>query len=389
MRLSYSSIDLFRICPQKFKFQVIDKIKAPKSKEAFLGEKIHNCLKWLYSKLPSFPTLEEALSYFKNLWNPPEEMFSKKEEELYFSEGIEMLRNYYLKNKSEKPKIFNLETPFLFSLGKDEENQHQISGRIDRIDKIEDGIFEIIDYKTARKMPSQDVINSNLQLPIYYLGFLNKWPSLNVTKINLSFYYLKHNEKFTLSFTKQDIVPIKNRILSLLKEIEVSNYEPKISTLCNWCSYRKICPMWRSMYEKLPSAEEINKLIDEFSILTEINRKNNKRLAEIKTTLNKYLDENKIERIFNDNDYVITRKTMLRYGYDENLVKKILSPLNKWEEILSIDAKKLKNLLKQVPYHIKIEIEQTKKKINEYKTLTLSKIKKMKDSEILENNDES
>jgi len=378
MQISFSSINIFKDCPQKFKFQVIDKIKTPINKGAFLGSSIHEALKWLYSQDPAFPTLEELLNYFKNNWKPSENIFKdKSEDELYFTDGLRILREYYLKNSHFKPNIFNLEMPIKIQIEDKINNEtHFITGKIDRIDKKEDG-FEIIDYKTIKKIPSEENIKANLQLAIYYLGFLNKWPSLIQSPIDLSLYFLRHNEKFTIRRSLNEIENIKNQILNLINEIKNSNFEPKISGLCDQCGYKKICPMWKNLYEKTISTEEINKLINEFASLTELNRQNNKRLAEIKIEINKYLDKNKIERLFGENDYIITRKLQMRYGYDEQRLKNILYPINKWDEILSVDFKKLKMLLKLLPYHLKLEIEQTRKKIKEFKTISLSKNKRV------------
>ncbi len=377
MQISFSSIETFKNCPQKFKFQVIDRIKTPTNKEAFLGSLIHETLKWLYSQSPAFPTLEELLGYFKANWRPTENVFKdKSEDELYFTDGLRILREYYLKNSQSKLDIFNLEMPVRTPIEDKINNEtHFITGKIDRIDKKENS-YEIIDYKTAKKIPSEENINSNLQLATYYLGFLSKWPSLIQSPIDLSLYFLRHNEKFTIHHSPNEIENIKNQILNLINEIKVSNFEPKVSGLCDYCGYRKFCPMWKNLYEKAASAGEINKLIDEFASLSDHNRQNDKRMAEIKIEFNKYLDENKIERLFSENDYIITRKIQARYGYDEQRVKDILSPINKWNEVLSVDLKKLKTLLKLIPYHLKLEIEQARKKIKEFKTISISKIKK-------------
>ena len=58
------------------------------------------------------------------------------------------------------------------------------------------GLVEI-DYKTGKRMPSQDALNRNLQLSLYSLGLQNRWPHLKPEDIKLSLYFLKHGEKLT------------------------------------------------------------------------------------------------------------------------------------------------------------------------------------------------
>jgi hypothetical protein len=50
VKTSYSALDAFKQCPLKYKFQVIDRIKAPKTKEAVFGDRIHKALQFLHSK---------------------------------------------------------------------------------------------------------------------------------------------------------------------------------------------------------------------------------------------------------------------------------------------------------------------------------------------------
>src|SRR3989338_8522046 len=171
-RISYSTIETFTTCPAKYKFQYLERIPAPKSKEAVFGSLIHEMLKMFHE--PSRPTPlseEELLKCFTDKWDPG--VYNDQQEEAFaFHQGIEMLKNYYQENSPLKFNIVNLETSFEAPI-LDGEELHQITGRIDRIDKSEDGAFEVIDYKTAKKMPGQKEINSSLQLSLYHLGLTN------------------------------------------------------------------------------------------------------------------------------------------------------------------------------------------------------------------------
>jgi len=73
MKVSYSSIEAFKNCPQKYKFSEIEKIKEPKSREAVFGSYIHEVLHWFYEQDPNFPTLDELLDYYKKNWPSAEE----------------------------------------------------------------------------------------------------------------------------------------------------------------------------------------------------------------------------------------------------------------------------------------------------------------------------
>ncbi len=110
MRISYSSLETFQTCPAKYKFQAIDKIKTPKSREAIFGTIIHGCLKMYHepSRL-SPPTQEELLQYFTKNWDSSCYQ-DKQEEQIAFSQGVKILKGYAEKNKPADFHVLKLET---------------------------------------------------------------------------------------------------------------------------------------------------------------------------------------------------------------------------------------------------------------------------------------
>ncbi|HHE45762.1 MAG TPA: hypothetical protein ENL05_00205, partial [Candidatus Moranbacteria bacterium] len=79
MRLSYSNYNTYQTCPLKYKYQVIDKIKTPKSKEAVFGSIIHEVMKFIHTPGILSPTMDQAMEHFSNIWNPA--VFSGPDEE--------------------------------------------------------------------------------------------------------------------------------------------------------------------------------------------------------------------------------------------------------------------------------------------------------------------
>jgi len=65
------------------------------------------------------------------------------------------------------------------------------------MDEINKNGIEIIDYKTSRKMPSQEMVDKNLQLSIYHLGLIKRWPHISPGEVKLSLYFLEHGEKIS------------------------------------------------------------------------------------------------------------------------------------------------------------------------------------------------
>lgn len=380
MRISYSGLDTFSTCPAQYKFQYLDRIKVPKSKEAVFGTLIHECLHMFHEPTQPTPLSEDdLLKYFTEKWDSS--IYPDSQEEAFaFHQGIDLLKKYYLHNQGLEFNIINLETRFEVPIleGKD---FHQITGRIDRIDKLADGAFEVIDYKTTKKMPSQEQVDKNLQLSVYYLGIANRWPSLQKENrpVKLSLYYLRHGEKLSTIQTSQQVEESKERILSLINQIKESNFEPRANPLCNWCQYQPRCPLFKHKFieqeSPTPDEEQIKEIIKEYFVIKDKQDQDNKRLMELKEMLNQYLDKKGLERVFGQNGY-ITRLPQKRFTYDFNKVKEILEPINKWHQILTIDSSKFKKVVDSLPYQTKKQIDQAKTLEREFKVISMSKEKK-------------
>lgn len=377
-KTSFSALDSFRQCPLKYKYQVIDKIKAPKLKEAVFGNKIHSALQFFHSKQPISPTLDELLNFLKDNWESGV-FLDQQEDMIYFSEAVKILKNYYEHYLKIKDRFIVLDTETRFEVvlenPKSKDQKCLLAGIIDRIDKTKTGI-EVIDYKTAKRLPSQEEVDNSLQFSLYCLGVINRWPQFlnyGLENIKLTFYFLKHQETISTKRTKEQLDRVQEQAWERLAEIEKSDFQPIPSVLCDWCGYRRLCPMWKHLYKEQITMddEQIKKVIDEFFELKQTNSKNNKRLSELKEIIENYLDKEKIERVFGEIGY-ITRLAQIRYEYDMNKIKEILEPLGKWFDVLSVDATKLKIIIKTLPFPIRKQIEKAKKINKEYKIIKAS-----------------
>jgi len=198
-------------------------------------------------------------------------------------------------------------------------------------------------------MPAQSDVDNNFQLLIYYLGIVNRWPSLEKEDrpVKLSLYYLRHGEKLSVIRKKEVIKETQQKILDLINQINKSKFEPRVNPLCDWCQYQQYCPLYKHKFisEESPALDdkEIKEVIKEYFTIKEKQSIDNKRINELKQIINKYCDNKSIDRVFGDEGY-ITRLSQQRFSYNFNKVKEILEPIGKWKEILTIDKVKFKKL---------------------------------------------
>lgn len=393
MRTSYSAIQTYLQCPQRYEFQEIKKIRVPKGKEAIFGTLIHSTLHYMFQQDPLFPTLDEVVAYFRERWpaletlnadaahDPLKQPWSEEDEKAYFEQGVKMLKRFYEKNAPWNFHIVDLESRFELALADEKTNEtHVLAGIIDRIDKTPEGAYEIIDYKTGRRMPSQNSLDQDLQLSLYSLGLQKRWPHLNAEEIKLSLYFLRHEEKLSTAVNIETAEKTKMHILKTIAEIQErvkadKDFEPIPSALCNWCGYRPMCPAWRHLYKKetdpLLAADEADAVIEKYLELKKTEKQLEQEINILQDQIKAYMEQEKLTRVFGK-EGMISKKLIQRYAYDLEKIKALLSPLNKWEAILKADETKLKQVLKELPENIRNAILETRHVAREYTALNTS-----------------
>lgn len=389
MRISYSALEMFERCPYLFKYIVLDKQKLPKTKEAVLGSIVHETLHFQFSKNPLFPTLDEVINFYTKQWDERKQKITFKdpsEETTMFKNGIAMLTRFYKRHPAWNFTILGLETHFEMPLSDPESNEtHTLSGIIDRIDKIDDDTYEIIDYKTARRMPAQEHADKNLQLAIYHLGVLGRWPHLKDKKIKLTLHYLQHGETLTTERTPEALEKTKEKILSMIHTIEDhmqrNDWPAKSSPLCAMHPYNKICPMWSYLYQKKDVMEDMGdtaakKTLEDYIILKTTNQQNTLRIKELQATLLGYMNDKGFSRLFSESGYV-TKNIREQELYDLEKAKPALDAIDKWTDILSVDHKKLEKLFPSLPSSTQTRLREEaliRKKITESLLMRRKKI---------------
>ncbi|HEX8974859.1 MAG TPA: PD-(D/E)XK nuclease family protein [Patescibacteria group bacterium] len=373
MRISYSALDTYQNCSLKYKYQNIDKIKEPKSKEAVFGTLVHGTMKFIHTPSLLPPKLEDALDYFSRNWNS--DVFEDElEERNAFSMGVAMIQDYYKKNNPADSNIVDLESRFAIEIGEDK-NKHIISGIIDRIDKTEDG-YEIIDYKTTKKMPSQEKVDNDLQLSVYLNAFLSRYPKEieHLDKITVSLYYLKHGVKLSATRTREQLEKSKQLFLDVIKEIEAGKFEPNVTPLCDWCGFQKICPMWKHKFkeERKIDTEEINSAISDYINLKSAIATTKMQMAELQEKIAEYMEQEGVDRVFSD-EGIIAQTLRRTYKYDEKQLRDILEPLDKWEAVLKVDGIALRNIMGVLSPAARKDVEKAKVIDKETKSFSIKK----------------
>jgi len=257
LTLSYSKFSMFLQCPRKYRLLYIDKAGMKPRGFFSIGTTIHNALEEFYCFKPTFFRKEPSLKYLFELYD--RKWISRgytnfEEEKKYYNDGKEWLKNYYNKFVKGKYKMAeSVEEYFELPIG----NGYIMIGYIDRIQKNEDGTYEIFDYKTDPKLRTQQEVDEDLQLTIYYWALKQ---AKNITTDKLSLIFLRFNEIVTTKRTEEDVKKLINFVneiaqtmwekqqeLKDAREKGLNNeneiFPPKINKYCSTCDYLIGCPL--------------------------------------------------------------------------------------------------------------------------------------------------
>ena len=248
--LSASDIDTYRTCPLKYKFARVFRIPQEPTIHQRFGIVVHQVLERFHARSGSGSgsgsgfglgsgeavsgSLPELLGLLDASWRRGG--FGESEEERQLrGKAAAALTTYHTRFQSEEAEPMWFERAFSFKLG-----PHLLRGRVDRVDRLPGGEYELIDYKTGRpKSPGQLV--DDVQLSLYAVGAREAW-SLDASQ--QAYYYVLDDQKVTVPADRQDRFDwIQEVAMEVADGILSQGFEPTPSfAACSVCDYRLVCP---------------------------------------------------------------------------------------------------------------------------------------------------
>ena len=244
IRLSPSRISEYQQCPQLYNYRVIQKLPEPISLDAIRGTLVHAILEELLAQPLTERTLDNAVARSSFHWEKQKEELPELEtavtDEKEWLDRIQALLTSYF--NLENPQSFN-PTHMEAHLELTERDSLLLHGFVDRIDIAPTGEVRIVDYKTGKSPKPGYEEKALFQLRFY--GLL--WFRIHgeIPKL-LQLLYLGDQQVLRSSPTEKELLFTEQKALQVGEDIKISiakNYWPtQKSRLCDWCSFKSICP---------------------------------------------------------------------------------------------------------------------------------------------------
>lgn len=249
--LSPSRASDFKTCPQLFRFRAIDHLPEPPSPHQARGTTAHLALQRFYELSREQRSPDRLYELFRQAWTELRSddefagLFESIEEEREWGlQSLELLANYF---QLENPGSFDpleRELDLLEPVGEG----MMIRGILDRVDRLPDGRLVITDYKTGTAPPETYSIPAFFALKIYALLIRRH---LGETPAEVRLLYLNGPTMYRFPVDDRQLNAMEKQLGALWtainRAIERDNFPARTGPLCNWCSFRSICPAWENL----------------------------------------------------------------------------------------------------------------------------------------------
>jgi len=234
LALSASDIETYRSCPLRYKFARVLRVPQEPTINQRFGILVHQVLERYHQIAhPPTPSLQELLGLLDGGWWRAGMGDSDEERQLRVKADA-ALRRYHERIVSEPVEPVWFERAFSFGMG-----AHTLRGRVDRVDRLADGGYELIDYKTGRPR-SRAALKEDVQLSLYAVAAREAW-QLHATQ--QSYLYVLDDTKVRVPSDEIDAAWIADTVEQVGEGILAQDFEPTPSyAVCSMCDFRIACP---------------------------------------------------------------------------------------------------------------------------------------------------
>ncbi len=250
LKLSPYAIGIYEQCPRRYRHQYVERLIQQYRKPwpwLTMGANIHAALAQFLSVVPvKERTTETIEKLLRDKWRRGRQGFADDEQEREFGERALAQLRWFANTQPVDVQPLMIERFHEAPVGE----RLVLRGKIDRVDRDEDGALHVIDYKTGKVPENPDTF----QL-LQYAVILPRILDLPVARA--SYLYLGGGEWRTFSIDPADVDKTRGAVLSIAGRIErETEYRPAVGPLCRYCDFLEICEAGREAHDPAGSGDE-------------------------------------------------------------------------------------------------------------------------------------
>lgn len=257
-------------CPMLYRFRVIDRLPEPPSPAAVRGTFVHQVLENVFDLPAHRRRPDDAVALLPAAWEAlvaerPEVLevvgeaagveATPQEMATWMAEAEALVRRWFtledpsVLEPAERELYVEVQVPRGGDLG-----QLTLRGYVDRLDVAPaDGALRVVDYKTGKAPSELFEAKALFQMKFYALAI---WRLRGRIPALLQLVYLKDGTVLRHAPSEAELLATERKVVALFAAIEraaaTGDWRPNRSRLCDWCSFRDICPAWGGTPPPLP-----------------------------------------------------------------------------------------------------------------------------------------
>jgi putative RecB family exonuclease len=234
-------------CALAYRFANLDRLPEPPSPQAAKGTLVHAALEALFALDPAERTRAAAGSCLDAaaavLVDDPEIALLGLDGDgwaAFVADAHRLLDGYFAMEDPTTVHAVGLELKLRAEVG-----GVQLTGIIDRLDRLPDGSFLVVDYKTGRA-PSERYEQGKLLGVDTYALLCER--VLGVRPAAVRLLYVADGVAITCAPSDRTTRFTEQKIAAVWQSIQRANatdgFRPRPGRLCDWCAFRSWCPAW-------------------------------------------------------------------------------------------------------------------------------------------------
>ncbi|MGH9028504.1 MAG: RecB family exonuclease [Acidimicrobiales bacterium] len=244
--LSPSKVSKFTDCALAFRFSAIDHLPEQPSAQAVKGTLVHGALERLFwEHQRGARSVEAARAALDATWRAlpddpewDELHLDADAKEEFVADAWKLIEGYLRLEDPDTVEAAGVELLLEAQIG-----GVMLRGIIDRLDVTPRGELVVVDYKTGRA-PSEIQERARLAGVHFYAMLCEEILGVRPSLVRLM--YLRKPVVIETAPSEQVMRGLRQRTAAVWKAIERScqeeDFRPKPGPLCDWCSFRSICP---------------------------------------------------------------------------------------------------------------------------------------------------